>query len=172
MSRLRVLAVAAALLTPSAALAQAAASPFTSATRYDAVGRVTGTISADPDGVGSGNPFLAVRNSYAPSGELIKVETGTLGAWQSESVAPSAWTGFAVDRTIETQYDAMDRKTRDTLREGAAGLDPDLDPVQLRCLRPARLHRGPDEPGRFRLAARFGLHARHGRRGQDHAHHL
>ena len=125
MSRLRALAAAAALtaaalLTPSAALAQAAASPFTSATRYDAVGRVTGTISPDPDGVGSGNPFLAVRNSYDAAGRMTKVETGTLGAWQSESVAPASWTGFSADRTVESTYDAMGRTLRDTVREGAA----------------------------------------------------
>jgi RHS repeat-associated protein len=124
-SRLRTFAAAialaaAALLAPTAALAQASASPFTSATRYDAVGRVTGTISPDPDGVGSGNPFLAVRNSYDGAGRLTKVETGTLAAWQPESVAPSAWTGFTADRTIDTLYDAMGRKLRDALREGAA----------------------------------------------------
>ncbi|MEA3012259.1 MAG: hypothetical protein QOD42_804 [Sphingomonadales bacterium] len=112
---------AAALLAPSAAFAQAAASPFTSATRYDGVGRVTGTISADPDGVGSGNPFLAVRNSYDAAGRLTKIETGTLAAWQSESVAPALWTGFAVDRTAEALYDVLGRKLRDTLRDGAAG---------------------------------------------------
>jgi RHS repeat-associated protein len=124
-SRLRALAAAAlaaaALLTPASAFAQAAASPYTSATRYDAVGRVTGTISADPDGVGSGNPFLAARNSYDGAGRLTKVETGTLSAWQSEGVAPAAWTGFTADRTIESTYDLMGRKLRDRLREGAAG---------------------------------------------------
>jgi RHS repeat-associated protein len=120
-------ALAAALLAPTAAVAQAAASPYTSAARYDAVGRVTGTISADPDpGSGPGQasgplPFLAVRNSYSPSGDLTKVETGTLGAWQSESVAPAAWSGFTVNRTAESLYDAMGRKLRDTVREGAAG---------------------------------------------------
>ena len=120
MTALRALAAIAAL-APGAALAQGAASPYTSAIRYDAMGRVTGTISADPDTVGSGNPFIAVRNSYDAAGRLIKVETGTLSAWQSESVAAASWTGFSADRTVETLYDAMGRKTRDSLREGAAG---------------------------------------------------
>ena len=115
------LAALAALIAPAAALAQASPSAFTSATRYDAMSRVTGTISADPDGVGTGNPFLAVRNSYDGAGRLIRVETGTLSAWQSEAVPPAGWTGFTVVTTLDTSYDAMGRKTRETLREGPAG---------------------------------------------------
>ena len=72
----------------------AAALPYTSSTRYDADGRVTGTIAPDPDGAG-GNGAPAVRNSYDPAGRLVKVEQGALAAWQSgKSVAPSAWTGL------------------------------------------------------------------------------
>src|SRR6185436_12315810 len=52
------------------AAAQTNPSPYTSASRYDAQGHLTGMISADPDGVGSGNPFLAVRNSYDGAGRL------------------------------------------------------------------------------------------------------
>ena len=123
MRPLRILIAPAALfLAPAAALAQSSPSAFTSATRYDAAGRVTGTISPDPDTVGSGNPFLAVRNSYDGAGRLTKVETGTLSSWQSESVAPSAWgTAFTVYRTLETQYDAVGHKLRDSLRESATG---------------------------------------------------
>jgi RHS repeat-associated protein len=112
--------IAAVLLAPTVSLAQTTASPFTNAARYDAMRRVTGTISADPDG-GGGNPFPAVRNNYDGAGRLIKMESGTLAAWQSEAVAPSAWSGFTVLRTLETSYDAMARKTRVTLHEGAAG---------------------------------------------------
>jgi hypothetical protein len=107
---------------PAAAFAQASPSPYTSATRYDGDGRVTGTISADPDTVGSGNPFLAIRNTYDGAGRVTKVETGTLSTWQSEATAPSSWgAAFSVSRTLETQYDAVGHKIRDTLREGAAG---------------------------------------------------
>lgn len=41
-----VLALAALFLAPAGAFAQASPSPYTSATRYDGAGRVTGTISA------------------------------------------------------------------------------------------------------------------------------
>jgi RHS repeat-associated protein len=101
--------------------ALAGASAFTGAVRYDAMGRVTGTISADPDGVGTGNPFLAVRTTYDGAGRATKVETGQLSDWQSESTAPIGWAGFTADRTAETQYDAMGRKIREWMREGSVG---------------------------------------------------
>jgi RHS repeat-associated protein len=119
MKRLPVLVALLAL--PSALFAQASPSPFTSGIRYDAVGHVTGAISADPDTVGSGNPFIAVRNTYDTAGRLTKVETGTLSAWQSESVAPASWSGFTVSRAVDTTYDVLGRKTLETIREGAAG---------------------------------------------------
>jgi len=92
----------------------------TSYNRYDAFGQLAGTISPDPDGAGIGNPLLAVRNSYDPAGRLIKVETGSLPAWQSEAVAPANWSGFIADRTVETQY-AQNRKLRIWTREGTTG---------------------------------------------------
>lgn len=102
------------------ARAQASASPWTSATRYDARNRVVGTISPDPDGAGP-RPFLAVRNTYDAAGRLTKVETGSLSAWQSEAVAPSAWTGFTLHRSVETVYNAAAQKVRETVREGSTG---------------------------------------------------
>jgi RHS repeat-associated protein len=89
--------------------------PYTSSTRYDAMGRVTGTIAPDPDGAG-GNGAPAVRNSYDPAGRLVKVEQGALAAWLPESVAPSAWTGFTMLKTIDTSFDALDRKTREAVK--------------------------------------------------------
>jgi RHS repeat-associated protein len=91
----------------------------TSYRRYDAGGLLTGTISADPDG-GGPLPRLAIRNSYDGAGRLIKVETGTLAAYQAENVAPANWIGFAPSQTTETQY-AQNRKIREFVREGAAG---------------------------------------------------
>jgi len=101
-------------LAPAPAAAQASASAFTSAQRYDLSGRVTGTIAPDPDGAGAAH-HGAVRNSYDGAGRLTKVETGELAAWQSETVAPASWTGFTIFRIVETQYDTMGRKLRETL---------------------------------------------------------
>lgn len=99
----------------SQAFAQATASPYTSAIRYDALGRVVGTIAPDPDGTGS-LKFAAVRNSYDTSGNLIKVETGELSAWQSDTILPVNWTGFTVLTTVESTYDAVGRKLSDTAK--------------------------------------------------------
>lgn len=109
-----VIAAACAVLPSLPAMAQSAASPFTSATRYDAMNRVTGTIAPDPD---DGGPLhhLAVRNSYDAAGRLIQVETGELATWQPEGIAPRMWAGFIAFQIVDTTYDAMDRKTVETL---------------------------------------------------------
>jgi RHS repeat-associated protein len=93
------------------ALAQSAAAPYMSASRFDTEGRVTGTISApEPNG-----HHLAVRNTYDAAGRLIKVEKGELAAWQADSIAPASWTGFTVFQTLDSTYDAMGRKLTDKL---------------------------------------------------------
>lgn len=112
-----VLLCSAATVIPSAALAQASASDFTSATRFDLEGRVTGTIAPDPDGAG-GLHHLATRNTYDAAGRLTKVENGELAAWQSEAIAPANWTGFAVQSVVDTNYDALDRKVKDSVSSG------------------------------------------------------
>jgi RHS repeat-associated protein len=111
------------LAAPLVAHAQSLPSNYTSATRYDAMRRVTGTISADPDGLGAGNPFLAIRNTYDARGNLIKVESGSLASWQSENVKPSDWglyTSFVIVSIRETSYDVMNRKVKDIV-ENASG---------------------------------------------------
>lgn len=115
--RLKAALGALALLAGSTApaLAQSSASDHTFATRYDLDGRVTGTIAPDPDGAGA-LKHAAVRNSYNAQGLLTKVESGELSAWQSEAVAPAAWTGFTVFQTIDTEYDLAGRKLRVTVR--------------------------------------------------------
>jgi RHS repeat-associated protein len=104
-------------LLPSAADAQATPSAFTGGVRYDAARRVTGTISPDPDGAGP-LPFRAVRTTYDAAGRPIRVERGTLAAWQSEAVAPAGWSGFTVLERAESRYDDGDRKVIDIVSGG------------------------------------------------------
>ena len=91
----------------------------TSYNLYDIHGRLTGTISPDPDGAGA-LPRLAVRNSYDAADRLIKAETGSLGTLQN-TTPPASWSGFTIFRTAETAYDTNGRKVRESVREGAAG---------------------------------------------------
>ena len=109
--------LASAALAPLPALAQSAAAPHMSAQRFDAQRRVTGTIAPDPDGTGT-HTFLATRNTYDDAGRLVRVEDGLLAEWQSDEVAPSAWTEFSIFRQVDTQYDALNRKTREALSSG------------------------------------------------------
>lgn len=109
------LAGASLIVIASPVLGQAVPSDFTSGTRYDAMRRVVGTISPDPDGSGPLH-YAAVRNTYDADGRLIKVESGELSTWQPETVAPSAWgSAFTVLRTVDTTYDLLDRKLTDKL---------------------------------------------------------
>jgi len=106
-------------LVPVAVKAQSSASDYTSAVRYDVMGRTVGTISPDPDGAGP-LKFAATRSTYDVRGNVIKVETGELSTWQSENVLPENWgTAFALHSSIETTYDALNRK----LTERAKGSD-------------------------------------------------
>jgi RHS repeat-associated protein len=101
-------------LLPAAAQAQASPSPYTSATRYDAAGRVTGTIVPDPDGSGPIH-YAAIRNSYDSAERLTRVEKGELASWQPEpgqpfGAAPAGWSGFTIFSQVDTSYDVMSRK--------------------------------------------------------------
>lgn len=108
-------AVAIGLLLPQAASAQSSPSPFTSAVRYDANGRVTGTIAPDPDG---GGPlgYAATRTTYDASGRPTRVENGELSTWHSEDVAPATWSGFTMLAMVDFTYDLMDRKLTEMTR--------------------------------------------------------
>ena len=102
-------------LASTAAQAQSSPSAYTSAMRYDAMGRVTGAIAPDPDGAG---PLAnaASRTTYDAAGRPTKVETGELATWQSEAVAPASWSGFTILSWVDTSYDAMDRKTSEVAK--------------------------------------------------------
>jgi len=93
--------------------AQVAASEFTTGYRYSIGGQLTGVIRPDPDATGPLN-FLAVRNTYDARGLLTKVETGELLAWQSEAIAPSAWSNFLVHKVTDYSYDSMGRKLQES----------------------------------------------------------
>jgi RHS repeat-associated protein len=90
--------------TPPAQVYQA----FTTATRYNAGGQVTGTISPDPDGGGPLH-YAAVRNTYDSAGRLIRVETGELSSWFNENTQPKDWSGFTVFSSIELTPDQYGR---------------------------------------------------------------
>ncbi|NWN33477.1 RHS repeat-associated core domain-containing protein, partial [Klebsiella michiganensis] len=86
-------------------------------TRYDLAHRVVGTIAPDPDGAGPLH-HLAVRNTYDANGRLVKVEKGELVSWQPEAIVPASWSGFTVQQTVDTAYDLMDRKVKESLSSG------------------------------------------------------
>jgi RHS repeat-associated protein len=83
--------------------------PYTSSSRYNESGQLTGTISAN-----AGANYLATRYTYGTSGLskglLLTVEQGSLGSWSNESNLPSAWVGFQVNVRTEYTYDAVGRK--------------------------------------------------------------
>ncbi|WP_187107806.1 RHS repeat-associated core domain-containing protein [Sphingomonas xanthus] len=110
----------AAFLLAAPASAQTSPSPYTKAVRYDALGRVVGTIAPDPDGAGPLG-HAAIRNSYNGKGQLVRVETGELASWQSEAVAPASWTGFTVQSSVDYAYDNAWKKTSET-RRGSDGV--------------------------------------------------
>jgi RHS repeat-associated protein len=105
------------IAAPLAAHAQSSASDYTAAVRYDDMNRAVGTIAPDPDGSGPLH-YAATRTTYDIDGRATRVETGELAAWQPESVAPSAWSGFTVFSQVDTGYDALDRKVKVTLSSG------------------------------------------------------
>ncbi len=101
------------------AFAQSSPSAFTSGARYDLDRRVVGTIAPDPDGSGPLG-YAATRTTFDARGLVTKVEAGELSAWQSDTVAPAAWSGFTIFRTIDSSYDIEGRKVKDVTTAGGA----------------------------------------------------
>ena len=100
----------------SHAAAQVTPAPFTSYTRYDDLGRQTGTIGVDPDGAGAlGRP--ATRTSYDAQGRVASVETGFLSAWPGDT-PPAAWASFTPGPRTDYVYDAAGRKIREVVSGG------------------------------------------------------
>ena len=109
------------LLLPTPSHAQVSPSQYTTATRYDLLGRVTGVIGGDADGAG---PLgrVSERRSYDVDGRLVRVETGVLAGWQDEGVAPAAWSGFSVLSVADSVYDVGGRKVRARVSAGGVVL--------------------------------------------------
>ncbi|WP_439538910.1 RHS repeat domain-containing protein [Sphingomonas sp.] len=107
------------ILAASPAWSQTSASPFTTGYRIDDAGRLTGTISPDPDSTGTGNPHQAVRNTYDLAGRLTRIETGTLASWQDENIEPANWSGFIRVKVVDITYDLLSRKLTETVKDGA-----------------------------------------------------
>jgi RHS repeat-associated protein len=106
------------LVTSAAGAAQLEA-PFTFATRFDAAGRVTGTIAPDPD-AGGVLRLLATRNTYS-QGLLVRVESGELATWPDELVEPMSWAGYGfsgtkIFSTRDLAYDAYGRLSTESVK--------------------------------------------------------
>jgi RHS repeat-associated protein len=124
MAAARLCGLSVALCFASSVSAQTSPSAYTSAARYDPMGRTVGTIEPDPDGAGP-LAYAATRTTYDVDGRMTKVETGELANWQSEDVAPLNWSGFTVLSSIETDYDVADRKTKEVAK-GSTGATTSL----------------------------------------------
>ena len=93
--------------------AQTAPGVFKTIYRYDTGGRLVGVVRADPDGVGA-IKYATVKNTYdSTTGLLIKVETGEMASWSSDS----DWSAFTVFQKKESTYDAFGRKLTDKLSD-------------------------------------------------------
>jgi RHS repeat-associated protein len=99
--------------------------------RYDILRRVVGQAGPDPDGAGP-LKHRATRNTYDAAGRLTKVEQGTV---MSQSDAD--WALFAPLQSVDTVYDLMDRKLKESLSSGGIAKKVtqfNYDPVgRLQC---------------------------------------
>ncbi len=84
----------------------------TTRTRYDVMRRIVGVISPDPDGTDP-LPNRATRNTYDGSGNLTKVEMGTVNG-QSDA----DWLAFNSLESVDRTYDVLGRKTKETRSGG------------------------------------------------------
>ena len=111
-------------LVATVGFSQAAASAYTTGYRYNIVGQLTGVIQPYS---GSGTvSYLATRNTYDSTGLLSMAETGSLAAWQSESVDPAAWPNFTTSMDFQTEtygYDSMGRMLWKQLSSGGVAYE-------------------------------------------------
>jgi RHS repeat-associated protein len=112
------LAAAAFFFVATTAVAQIAASDYTTGYRYTAGRQLVGIIKPDPDGSAGPLKYAAIRNTIDARGLVTRVESGELAAWQAETIIPSAWTGFTIFQTVDYLYDNMGRKLQETVSAG------------------------------------------------------
>lgn len=110
-----------ALLAAASVSASQMEAPFTYASRYDAAGRLVGTISPDPDEAGPLR-LMAQRHTYS-EGLLVRIESGQLSGWADEDVAPADWGNFGFAGTSifnarEFAYDSYGRAVAESFRRG------------------------------------------------------
>lgn len=115
------LIIVCALLGLGAAYGQTASSTYTMHYRYDDARRVVGSIHSDPDG-GAYLKYPATRTTYDSRGRVIREESGELSSWQAPDIAPSAWPGFTVYKTVETEYDDLGRPVKSYVLDGTTRL--------------------------------------------------
>jgi len=85
----------------------------TSRWQYDAKRRVTASMTPDPDGASTTGVPLAVRNTFDDAGRLIRAENGKLPN------QATTWATFTVIDSVETDYDALDRKVQGRKKDSA-----------------------------------------------------
>jgi RHS repeat-associated protein len=81
--------------------------------RYDTMRRVVGEVSPDPDGAAS-LPHRATENSYDAAGNLWRVRKGTV-----LSQSDADWGGLTPLQRIDTEFDLLGRKIRETTFGGS-----------------------------------------------------
>ena len=111
------------VLGSGAAQGQSAAGAYTTGYRWDGERHLVGEIAAPayPAAPGTG-PYLATRYSYDAAGQLVRVETGALAAWKSESVQPQDWgADFAVVKQTDYTYDVAGYKVLEQVRSQPDG---------------------------------------------------
>jgi len=109
------------LSSVSPALAQqSTAAAFTSGYRWDSMRHMVGEIKPAPSG--TAGPFLAMRYTYDADEQLIKTESGYLAAWADETIAPSAWSNFTVEKVTLFSYDAVGNKIDERVTDPSGGV--------------------------------------------------
>lgn len=94
---------------------------YTTETRYNLAGQVTGNIRPDPDGSGPLG-FPASRNIYNAQGMLIRVDIGKLNARPAAHIAPVNWSGFTVHKATVYSYDNWGRKLTERITASGTNL--------------------------------------------------